>query len=553
VDNPTPSVGQNVTFTVTATNTGPSDASGVAVTDPLAGLALVSATPSQGTYDTTTGTWTIGALPLSTPSATLTLVASVNTPGPLVNTATKTPQTEADPNPSNDQSSVSLNAVDRADIQVTKGIRNPTPMVGQQVTFTVTATNLGPSPATGVVVTDQLPMGLTFVSATPSQGSYDQASGTWTVGSVAASQSAVLSITATIGQAGPLTNTATKTAANEDDPNPGNDSGSVSANAPTTPAANLSVTKTGPATAHAGDSVAYTIVVTNAETGSIATGVVVIDPVPAGLTFVSNDGDCTTPLPCTFASIPPGGSRSIVATYTVLPDAVSVLNSSSVRSETTPDPDTSDNTASAPTAIVPVPVTSTTSTTSSTTFGTATTTSSPTTTTSPTTPPHEICDNCVDDDGNGLIDAEDPACCTPQSLTFTQARFRPGKSTLRAKASLADGAFTGIDPRVQDVRVQIRTDSREQLCCTIGTEHWQKLFQETFGFFDQRTTLCPPLRCVRLAMPKTGPATATVILGRTKPGSPFLTPVEVTISAGNQCTSGQLILRPTARHGAAFP
>ena len=241
VDNPTPSVGQTVTFTLTASNRGPSNASGVTVTDALpAGLALVSASTSQGTYDPATGAWAIGALPFPG-LATLTLVASVNTPGMIVNTATKTAQVEADPNPANDESSVSLNAVTMADIQVTKAISNPAPAVDQQVTFTVTATNLGPSPATGVVITDQLPPGLTFVLATPSQGSYDSGSGVWTAGSIAASQSAVLSITALVTQTGAFTNTATKTFANEEDPHPANDSGSITATAGRI--ADLSVTK----------------------------------------------------------------------------------------------------------------------------------------------------------------------------------------------------------------------------------------------------------------------------------------------------------------------
>ena len=158
----------------------------------------------------------------------------------------------------------------------------------------------------------------------------------------------------------------------------------------------------------------------------------------------------------------------------------------------------------------------------------------------------------VDDDGNGLVDAEDPACCTAQSLTFTQARFRPGKSTLRATATLASGAFAGLDPRAQDVRVQIRTDAGEQVCCTIASQQWQKLFHQTYGFFDQKMTLCPPIRCVRLVIPKNGPAKTTVILGRVKPGSPLLMPLEITLEAGNQCVSGPLSLQPKGKLGAGF-
>jgi hypothetical protein len=77
---------------------------------------------------------------------------------------------------------------------------------------------------------------------------------------------------------------------------------------------------------------------------------------------------------------------------------------------------------------------------------------------------------CRDDDGNGLIDAEDPACCTAEPLNVTQARFRPGKSTLRVDATLADGTFAGLDPRQQTVRLQIRTAEGEQVCCAISQE-----------------------------------------------------------------------------------
>ena len=66
--------------------------------------------------------------------------------------------------------------------------------------FTITLDNAGPDGATGIVVRDLLPAGLTFVSSTPSQGSYTSGTGLWNVGAVNSGGSATL---AQAGLSGP--------------------------------------------------------------------------------------------------------------------------------------------------------------------------------------------------------------------------------------------------------------------------------------------------------------------------------------------------------------
>jgi uncharacterized repeat protein (TIGR01451 family) len=92
------------------------------------------------------------------------------------------------------------------------------------VTFTVTLVDNGPAAATNVAVTDMLPAGFTFVSATLSQGAYVTNTGVWTVGSVANGASATLQIKATVDSGTASTNTATISASDQFDPDSGNNS-----------------------------------------------------------------------------------------------------------------------------------------------------------------------------------------------------------------------------------------------------------------------------------------------------------------------------------------
>jgi VWFA-related protein len=122
------------------------------------------------------------------------------------------------------------NSVNSADLSLTKTVDPPTPDVGSDVVFTITVSNAGPSNATGVVVTDQLPSGFTYV--TDSSGAYNPTTGAWTVGTIATGGSQTLNITATVNDTGNYINRAEVTALNQSDPNTNNNFDGVAAAPP---------------------------------------------------------------------------------------------------------------------------------------------------------------------------------------------------------------------------------------------------------------------------------------------------------------------------------
>ncbi len=72
----------------------------------------------------------------------------------------------------------------KADLSLTKIADKTSIKRGDAVTYTLTVTNGGADNATGVVITDHLPTGITYVSAS-GDGTYDNATGLWTIGDVA--------------------------------------------------------------------------------------------------------------------------------------------------------------------------------------------------------------------------------------------------------------------------------------------------------------------------------------------------------------------------------
>ncbi len=162
--------------------------------------------------------------------------------GTYANTASISAVGVTDPVPANNTATATVTPALAADIAVTKTVNIPTPVIGSNVIFTLTATNNGPGAATGVQVTDLLPSGYTFVSSLPGQGTYTSASGIWAVGSLAANASATLQLTAQVRATGSYTNTATRTASTPSDPVAANNS----ATATVTPISGIALTTDGP-------------------------------------------------------------------------------------------------------------------------------------------------------------------------------------------------------------------------------------------------------------------------------------------------------------------
>lgn len=298
-----PNVGQTVTYTVSLFNLGTSAATNVEVTDTLPGnVAFVSATPSVGTFDATTKVWSIPTVPTANGVAnplTLTIVATATAPGRSFNTVTITKSDVWDPNDRNNTAKTPTDPQE-ADLVVSKTVDNPTPNVGDDVTFTVTLENLGPNTAQSVVVNDLLPQGLQYVSHTASTGSYVPGSGIWTVGSQASGTTHTLTMVAKVlapssGPVLPRTNTATATSPTTD-PNPGNNTDDKTV---TPKQADLAVEKVvSDRTPKVGDTITFTITVSN-KGPDTATNVVVNDRLPVGLTYVSHSASAGAYVPGT--------------------------------------------------------------------------------------------------------------------------------------------------------------------------------------------------------------------------------------------------------------
>ena len=303
--------GAPLTYTLVVTNFGPSTSTNALVSDTLpadltgatwtARYAGGAAGPASGSGNVNA---TLTTLPLGG-TATFTIIATADyrLDTPLSNTATVAATDGLiDPDLANNTSTVSSDPTPVADLQITKtdGVTSYVP--GQQVVYTITVTNAGPSFATGALVADVFDASIiTSASWTAriTQGQADlhgEVRGTGSLNQtidLGPGGTVVYTVTAmtTSAATATLVNTATVTApAGTTDPNPANNS-STDVDTVTHPA-KLTVVKTvrdlNGGMLVSGDTLRYTIVVSNPATplpAEAATNLILTDAIPANTTY----------------------------------------------------------------------------------------------------------------------------------------------------------------------------------------------------------------------------------------------------------------------------
>ncbi|MDW5597736.1 hypothetical protein VSS74_25515 [Conexibacter stalactiti] len=352
--------GGQSTFTLTITNLGPSVAEDVRVTDALpAGLEFVSVDDTDCSELAGVVSCAFGDLAVNAPIR-VQIVVRGNVEGAFTNSATvttRTPQPAGGGEPDTGRATVTVGPV--ADLAIEKS-GPATVAAGGQATWQLRVTNNGPDDATGVTVTDTLPAGTTFVTASSGCTAAGQTV-TCALADLAVGASTTVEVTATVPYAlgsATIVNSAT-VRGDKIDSDPSNDSDEAST--VVGPSTDLAIVKSGPATATAGGTITWTLIATN-NGPSTATGVTVSDALPAGVGFVSatpTQGACTPngqTVGCALGELPSGGSAQIQLVGQVGAGLANttVVNIATVTGEQ-PDPNPANDRGEAATQIVPPP------------------------------------------------------------------------------------------------------------------------------------------------------------------------------------------------------
>jgi uncharacterized repeat protein (TIGR01451 family)/fimbrial isopeptide formation D2 family protein len=359
-------LGNTFAYKLEVKNEGPSNAKPVTLTDPLPAEVefLEAKTPAGVTCSELTGTLTCELGPIASKASPIVIevivkATALSPAGELTKNTAEVSSETPDPELGNNKSTAETQIVPAADLSITKTAPATVEPNGE-LTYRLQVEDQGPSTAHKVVVTDPLPAGTDFVSA--SEGC--SAVGTVVTcevagGELAAGEVANFQITVHVPYAlggAPLTNTASVTA-EEGDPHPEDNSGSATTTVG--PDADLAITKT-MGKAEAGKPLVYTLAVTN-HGPSASSAVTVKDTLPAGTTFKSaapSQGTCSAggqTVTCQLGQLASGGSAQVSITVEVAATATgSIRNFASVEGPE-PDPDKSNNESAVEGPVTPAP------------------------------------------------------------------------------------------------------------------------------------------------------------------------------------------------------
>jgi len=237
------------------------------------------------------------------------------------------------------------------------GIQGPVATIpGEELTYSIVVTNNGPSTANMVTFTDTLPVGVTFLSASKTTGSGSVNNNgrnlTADLGSLANGQSSIITVIVRVEDSatGTLTNTAIVAAPNESNTTNNTDTAAVNI----TPQVDLTITKDdSDDPLKPGDSFSYTLKITN-KGPSNATGVQVVDTLPAGVTFNSASRASTQSgnrLTFDLGNMASGAETTITIQVTIASTFVGTLTNVSTVSANEPETDTTNNTDSETTTV----------------------------------------------------------------------------------------------------------------------------------------------------------------------------------------------------------
>lgn len=349
------------TLTITIANPAANTValSGVAFTDTLP-ANMVVATPN-GLTNTCSGTPTAvagsGSISLTggTVAANQTCDVTVNVTAALAaNYSDDTGPVSTSNGGSGNAASATLTVV--APPTIAKSF-NPTSIEvkgSTALTFNIANPNAGQS-LSGVAFTDTLPSGMTVASPAATtntcNGTLTATAGAGNVslsgGTLAASGTCTITISVTESIGGTANNTTGAISSTEGGTGSTSNTASLNVTVPV-----LTIQKTGPGNVYAGSNITYTIVVSN--TGNApASNVMLTDPTPAGLSFVSATSPCTGGFPCSLGTLNAPGSVTVMATYTIATTTIgTTTNTASVQSDQTAATSAS---ATTTTESVPIP------------------------------------------------------------------------------------------------------------------------------------------------------------------------------------------------------